>query len=188
MGVPWVVESRARVGVRIGSMPGELSDNTANDTSVDSSASLLVGDYDTVWVPCIPSDWRNSFPDRDSTPYPFPRGLDLPAVRLMLGMPVDVAARFLGCGFEDMCRVEKNSDPAPRHMSNGLFFLLGHPIYQQNSYADLVLSCTDMYKHQGFYNISAAPNKPIYVEASWFAGLVLEKAVNVAELEKFLSL
>ena len=73
-------------------------------------------------------------------------------------------------------------------MSNGLFFLLGHPIYQQDGYADLVLSCNDMYKHQGFYNISAAPNKPIYVEASWFASLVLEKAINVAELEKFLSL
>ena len=169
-------------------MPGELSDNTAKATSVDSSASLLVGDYNTEWVPCIPSDWRNSFPDRGSTPYPFPRGLDLPAVRLMLGMPVDVAARFLGCGFEGMCRVEKSSAPAPRHMSNGLFFLLGHPIYQQNGYADLVLSCNDMYKHQGFYNISAASNKPIYVEASWFASLVLEKVINVAELEKFLSL
>lgn len=169
-------------------MPGELSDNTANATSVDSSASLVVGDYDTEWVPCIPSDWRNSFPDRDSAPYPFPRGLDLPAIRLMLGMPVDVAARFLGCGFEDMRRVEKSSAPAPRHMSNGLFFLLGHPIYQQDGYADLVLSCIDMYKHQGFYNIIAAPNKPIYVEALWFAGLVLEKAINVAELEKFLSL
>ena len=129
------------VGVRIGSMPGELSDNTASATSVDSSAGLLVvGDYDTVWVPCIPSDWRNSFPDRDSTPYPFPRGLDLPAVRLMLGMPVDVAAWFLGCGFEDMCRVEKSSAPAPRHMSNGLFFLLG-PTRR------LCGSCAVVYRH-----------------------------------------
>ena len=169
-------------------MPGELSDNTASATSVVSSASLVAGDYDTEWVPCIPSDWRNSFPNRDSTPYPFPRGLDLPAVRLMLGMPVDVAARFLGCGFEDMCRVEKSSAPAPRHMSNGLFFLLGHHIYQQDGYAELVLSHPNTYKRQGFCNISAAPNKPIYVEASWFASLVLEKAINVAELEKFLSL
>ena len=94
-----VVESHARVGVRIGGMPGELSDNTTNDTSVDSSAGLLVGDYDTVWGSCIPSDWRNSFPDRDSTPYPFPRGLDLPAVRLMLGMPVDVCCPVFGVCF-----------------------------------------------------------------------------------------
>lgn len=166
-------------------MSGELSDNTANATSVDFSASLVVGDYDTEWVSCIPGDWRNSFPDRDSAPYPFPRGLDLPAVRLMLGMPVDVAAWFLGCGFEDMCRVEKSSAPAPRHMSNGLFFLLGHPIYQQDDYAELLLSHTNTHKRQGFYNISAAPNKPIYVEASWFAGLALEKQSTLLSWKNF---